>query len=193
MLERSADTVPTLTRRNPSALAQRESAIGVPFLWRKIDGAHPHVATKKNPSAYAAWGPQVVASKVRLILAAGRGVGGCQRPQSASQTQSVNNRFRSGKSHWRVHGPKVLDVLAEKYPQAYFSGLVALSKVIKWDAGEGAMFDQTLTPEEIMDKLEQRVGPEGRKLFERFLRQVNKLQAKQYLEAQAQTGDCGGG
>jgi hypothetical protein len=27
------------------------------------------------------------------------------------------------------------------------------------------------------NKLEQRVGPEGRKLFERFLRQVNKLQA----------------
>jgi hypothetical protein len=25
-----------------------------------------------------------------------------------------------------------------------------------------------MTPEEIMDKLEKRVGPEGRKLFERF-------------------------
>ena len=35
--------------------------------------------------------------------------------------------------HWRVHGPKVLDVLAEKYPQAYFSGVVALSKVMRWE------------------------------------------------------------
>jgi hypothetical protein len=70
-----------------------------------------------------------------------------------------------------------------------FSGLVALSKVIKWDANDTAMFDQTLTPEEIMDKLEQRVGPKGRKLFEQFLRKVNKLQAQQYLEAQAQMGD----
>jgi hypothetical protein len=43
-----------------------------------------------------------------------------------------------------------------------------------------------------MDKLEKRVGPEGRKLFERFLRQVNKLQAQQQLEARAQTGDNGG-
>ena len=49
------------------------------------------------------------------------------------------------------------------------------------------------TSEEIMDKLEQRVGPEGRELFERFLRQVNKLQARQQLEAQAQTGDNGSG
>ena len=51
--------------------------------------------------------------------------------------------------------------LREKHPQAYFGGLVALSKVIKWDAAETEMFDKTLSPEEIMDKLEQRVGPEG--------------------------------
>jgi hypothetical protein len=38
-------------------------------------------------------------------------------------------------------------------------------------------YDRGLTPDEIMDKLEERVGLEGRKLFERFLRQVNKLQA----------------
>jgi hypothetical protein len=94
--------------------------------------------------------------------------------------------------HWRVHGPKVLDVLAEKYPQAYFGGMVALSKVIKWEVGEAGAFDRSLTPDEIMDRLEKRVGPEGRKLFERFLRQVNKLQVQQYLEAQALTGDNGG-
>jgi hypothetical protein len=37
------------------------------------------------------------------------------------------------------------------------------------------------------------VGPELRKLFERFLRQVNKLQARQQLEARKQTVDGGGG
>jgi hypothetical protein len=46
-----------------------------------------------------------------------------------------------------------------------------------------------MTPDEIMDKLEQRVGPKGRKLFEQFLRKLNKLQAQQYLEAQAQRGE----
>jgi hypothetical protein len=49
--------------------------------------------------------------------------------------------------------------------------------------------DAAMTPDEIMDKLEQRVGPKGRKLFEQFLRKVNKLQAQQYLEAQAQRGE----
>jgi hypothetical protein len=64
---------------------------------------------------------------------------------------------------WRAHGKKVFPVLREKHPQAYFGGLVALSKVIKWDAAETEMFDKTLSPEEIVDKLEQRVGPEGRR------------------------------
>ena len=66
---------------------------------------------------------------------------------------------------------------------------MALSKVIKWDAAETEMFDKTLSPEEIMDKLEQRVGPEGRKLFERFLRDVNKLQAKRIEAQQARDGE----
>jgi hypothetical protein len=34
----------------------------------------------------------------------------------------------------------------------------------------------------------KRVGPEGRKSFEQFLRKVNKLQVQKHLEAQAQMG-----
>jgi hypothetical protein len=88
---------------------------------------------------------------------------------------------------WRKHGPQVLDVLAEKYPQAFFGGMVAMTKVIRWETGaDAASFSRALTPDQIMDKLEERVGPEGRKLFEKFIKQVNVLQAKQQLEAQAQ-------
>jgi hypothetical protein len=79
---------------------------------------------------------------------------------------------------WQKHGKKILESLVEKNPQVLFGGAVALARTVKWDQAETEMFDQTLTPEQIMDKLEQRVGPEGRKLFERFLRDVNKLQAK---------------
>ena len=54
--------------------------------------------------------------------------------------------------------------------------------------GVAGEFDRSLTPEEIMDRLEKRVGPEGRKLFEQFLRKVNKLQMQQHLEARARMG-----
>jgi hypothetical protein len=80
---------------------------------------------------------------------------------------------------WRKHGKKIFAVLRDKYPQAYFSGLVTLSKVIRWEDGTIGDFGHSLTPEEIMEKLERRVGPEGKRLFEKFLRDVNKLQLKQ--------------
>jgi hypothetical protein len=80
-----------------------------------------------------------------------------------------------------------LDVLAEKYPQAFFGGMVAMSKIVHWDTTtDDTRFGRTMTPDEIMDKLEERVGPKGRRLFENFLRKVNKLQAEQQLEARSQ-------
>jgi hypothetical protein len=78
-------------------------------------------------------------------------------------------------------------VLREKFPQAYFGALVALAKIIRWETAEELLSEGGMTPEEIMEKLEERVGPQGRKLFEDFLRKVNKLQAQQQLEAQART------
>ena len=90
---------------------------------------------------------------------------------------------------WRHHGKEIFPILRAKYPQAYFQGIMSLARIIRWDVDPTGAFDRTLSPEEIMDKLEQRVGPEGRKLFEQFLRKVNKLQAQQQLEAQAQMGD----
>ena len=45
-----------------------------------------------------------------------------------------------------------------------------------------AEFERPRSPEEIIAKLERKVGPEGRKIFERFLAQVARLQEKQQLE-----------
>ena len=66
---------------------------------------------------------------------------------------------------------------------------MSLARIIRWEVDPTGAFDRALSPEEITNELEERVGPEGRKLFEQFLRKVNKLQAQQQLEAQAQMGD----
>jgi hypothetical protein len=89
---------------------------------------------------------------------------------------------------WLQFGKKIFPILREKHPQAYFIGLAALSRVIRWEDHADSAAERGLSPEEIMDRLEQRVGPKGRRLFEQFLRKVNKLQAQQQLEAQAQRG-----
>jgi hypothetical protein len=64
--------------------------------------------------------------------------------------------------------------------------------MIRWEVGDVGAYNRPSSPEEILNKLEERVGPEGRKLFEKFLKQVNKLHARQQLETQAQTDDSGG-
>ena len=43
-----------------------------------------------------------------------------------------------------------------------------------------------------MAKLERKVGPEGRRIFERFLGQVARLQEKQQLELMGVEGDTEG-
>ena len=73
--ERSADTHPTLSRRNASPIPQREIAIGVPFFWRtggllarpRCDGKlKASLPQKKTPSSMRARGPKVVCLKFRL-------------------------------------------------------------------------------------------------------------------------------
>ena len=84
--------------------------------------------------------------------------------------------------HGAIHGDKILDTVAEKYPANYFASMVALSRIMRWETGLPGKIDKPRTPEEIIAKLEERVGPKARKLFERFLRQLNKLQEEQQLQ-----------
>jgi hypothetical protein len=94
--------------------------------------------------------------------------------------------------HWRIHGDKILDTVAEKCPANYFAGMVALSRIVRWETGLPGTIDKPRTPEETIAKLEERVGPKARKLFERFLRQLNELQEEQQQRAESPSGDSGG-
>jgi hypothetical protein len=72
--------------------------------------------------------------------------------------------------HWQQHGTGVLDDLAARQPAAYFAGAVALAKVMRIELGKPGEFERPKTPEEIIAKLEQRIGHEGRVIFENFVR-----------------------
>jgi hypothetical protein len=93
---------------------------------------------------------------------------------------------------WQQHGREIFPTLRDKYPQAYYQGIICLARIIRWKAGPVGAYNRPSSPEEILNELEERVGPEGRKLLEKFLKQLNKLHAQQQLEAQAQTDGSGG-
>jgi hypothetical protein len=52
------------------------------------------------------------------------------------------------------------------------------------ELGRPGEFNRPKTPGEIIDELEQRIGPNGRIIFENFVREINRLQAEQQLEEQ---------
>jgi hypothetical protein len=124
-----------------------------------------------------------VRANVELILLKGGGT-----------VKSLSAHFLADlERDWRQHGREIFAVLRRKYPQAYYQGIVSLARIIRWEAGPVGAYNRPSSPEEILNELEERVGPEGRRLFEKFLKQVYKLHAQQQLEAQAQTDDSGGG
>jgi hypothetical protein len=46
--------------------------------------------------------------------------------------------------------------------------MVSLARIIKWEVGTLGAFDRPCTPEEIMGKLEERVGLEARSYLSNF-------------------------
>jgi hypothetical protein len=43
---------------------------------------------------------------------------------------------------WRNHGKEIFPILREKYPQAYFQGIVSLARIIRWDVDPTGAFDR---------------------------------------------------
>jgi hypothetical protein len=58
-------------------------------------------------------------------------------------------------------------------------GMVKLCQITKFEVGSPGDFARLGNKEAIQQKLEEKVGPEARKLFGKFIRDVEKLQAQQ--------------
>ena len=78
--------------------------------------------------------------------------------------------------------------MAEEQPATYFAGAVSLAKVMSIELGKPGKFDRPMTPDEIIDRLEQRIGHEGRVIFENFVREMRRLEAEQQVEQQGVVG-----
>ena len=61
----------------------------------------------------------------------------------------------------------------------YFQCMVKLALVHRVELGEPKVFDQPRTKEEALAQFEERVGPQGRRAFEGFLRKIERLEAEQ--------------
>jgi hypothetical protein len=76
------------------------------------------------------------------------------------------------------HGKDVLEVMRKKHPEIYFRRTVKLALVQSAELGQPRPFERLYTPEEIIAKLEERIGYEGRQLFEDLLGKVKRLESR---------------
>jgi hypothetical protein len=80
---------------------------------------------------------------------------------------------------WEQHGKKIFQIMREEFPEIYFQSMVKLALVHRVELGEPKAFDKPRTVEEALAQLEERVGPRGRREFEKFLRKMERLEAEE--------------
>jgi hypothetical protein len=83
---------------------------------------------------------------------------------------------------WAQRGDEILHRVADKHPELYFAGMIKLAQVTRVEIGNPGDFARLGNKQAIIEKLEQKAGPEARKLFEKFVKDVEKLQAQQGQE-----------
>ena len=97
-------------------------------------------------------------------------------PDRAAALRLAEAFLRDLQEDWAQHGKDILEVMRKKHPEIYFQCMVKLALVQAAELDQPKPFERQPTPEEVVAKLEQRVGPEGRRLFENFLRKVKRLE-----------------
>jgi len=91
-----------------------------------------------------------------------------------SNVQVLSGKFLGDfQRHYDQKGYTIFDWIFETYPLAYFTALVGLSKIVRVQADvshrDGS---KPRSIDEILQKVEEQTGKEGRAAFEKFLAKV---------------------
>jgi hypothetical protein len=78
---------------------------------------------------------------------------------------------------WTTHGSAVLDRIITDRPEILFLAMTKLALVHPVEQSQPQEFDYRPRPrEQAFEMLKQRAGPKARKMFERFLARIDKLE-----------------
>jgi hypothetical protein len=93
----------------------------------------------------------------------------------ARNIRTLSARFIADmQEHWEKHGMEALDEVREKFPDKYVDNYVMLARVIRLEADVKHSMAKPRTVDEALAELESKVGKDGRRKFEKFLREVAK-------------------
>ena len=87
---------------------------------------------------------------------------------------------------WELRGDEILHRVADEHPALVFMAMAKRASVRRVEIGQPGDFSGLKSKAEIVDKLEERAGPEARKLFESFIKKVEALK-----DSKGEDGDPG--
>jgi hypothetical protein len=110
--------------------------------------------------------------------------GGPGRP-AGSRNRLTEDFLGDLHAAWQKHGREAIDRVVAERPEMFLAIVAKTIDVRRVEVGQPEEFSRPPTKEAIIERLEQKAGPQARKLFEKFIRDMQKLQAEQEQGAQA--------
>jgi hypothetical protein len=83
---------------------------------------------------------------------------------------------------WQEHGREAIDRVIAERPEAFLAVVARTIDVRRVELGRPGEFQQALSKEEIVQRLEEQSGPAARKLFEEFVARIEELDRDQQAE-----------
>ncbi len=104
--------------------------------------------------------------------------GGPGRP-AGSRNRLTEDFLGDLHAAWQEHGREAIDRVVADRPEIFLAIVAKTIDVRRVEVGEPGEFSLPPNKEAILERLEQKAGPQARKLFEKFVREVQKLEAEQ--------------
>jgi hypothetical protein len=108
--------------------------------------------------------------------------GGPGRP-AGSRNKLTEDFLGDLHAAWQEHGREAIDRVIDERPEAFLAIVARTIDVRRIEVGQPGEFSRLGSKEAIAQKLEEKAGPRARELFERFVRDVQKLEAEQGQQA----------
>jgi hypothetical protein len=103
--------------------------------------------------------------------------GGPGRPPG-SRNKLKEDFFGDLHAAWQEHGREAIDRVIDERPEAFLAIVARTIDVRRVEVGQPGEFSRLANKEAIAERLEQKAGPRARELFERFVRDVQALEAE---------------
>jgi hypothetical protein len=96
-------------------------------------------------------------------------------PPGARNIRTLSARYIADlQDHWEKHGKGALDEYREKFVDRYVENYAMLARIVRVEADVKHSMATPKTVDEALAELESKVGKDGRRKFEKFLREVGE-------------------